>query len=281
MSSNRFFWDVGQATVVDASQFVDHFSDEQPRDPKGTSTGGQWSSGGGAPSQYSQDKLSEILKAAARTELKPEALERYNEIMGGVKSGEELKAIFGGNTEKYKKGGISIDQYDNLVVNLADGENVSAIMRKFSLNSKDVEHSYFVIKPGSQGKNVAKEILSNSMTAYADMGVETVILSANMEVGGYAWAKYGFKPTDKEWKSAKTSFSTNLDRIAQKSLFDFNKPSAGVQALRNLIASPDPRAIWAISDSVLGKELLKGSDWVGFLKLKDTEAMERFNDYVQ
>jgi len=69
MRLNRFSWDSGQATLVDA----DHFSDAQARAPKGTSIGGQWISqggGSGAPAAGSRAELKAlILAGASRSEI--------------------------------------------------------------------------------------------------------------------------------------------------------------------------------------------------------------------
>jgi hypothetical protein len=51
-------------------------------------------------------------------------------------------------------------------------------------------------------------------------------------------------------------------------------------ALRTLVSSNDPKALWAIADSKHGKELLLGSDWTGVIDLRDKDTMERFNAYI-
>ena len=57
-------------------------------------------------------------------------------------------------------------------------------------------------------------------------------------------------------------------------------PDKDRAAIEKLVQSHDPKAIWAISDSKYGKDLLLGSDWTGTLNLKDPQSMTRFNDYV-
>ena len=42
----------------------------------------------------------------------------------------------------------------------------------------------------------------------------------------------------------------------------------------------DPRAIWKLSDTAKGKELLTRQGWSGTLDLKDKDSMARFRDYV-
>jgi hypothetical protein len=79
----------------------------------------------------------------------------------------------------------------------------------------------------------------------------------------YKWADdHGALPTTTE-----TSGSGEIDETE-------------ADALRHLADSNDPKAIWAIADSKHGKDLLLGTDWNGYLNLKDKEMMDRFNAYV-
>jgi GNAT superfamily N-acetyltransferase len=57
-------------------------------------------------------------------------------------------------------------------------------------------------------------------------------------------------------------------------------PVDAKDAVRQLLRSRDPKAVWAVADSTYGKQLLKNSDWQGVIDFSDKETMDRFNAYV-
>lgn len=58
---------------------------------------------------------------------------------------------------------------------------------------KSVYHERFALPNSVQEGGVAGKVLKESLAEYDAMGVERIDLHANISVGGYAWASYGFE----------------------------------------------------------------------------------------
>lgn len=149
-----------------------------------------------------------------------------------------------------------------------------------------VHHQLLELDPELQGQGVAKELLANSIELYEQAGINRVTLMAALEVGGYAWAKYGFSPLP--GRNTRELFSAVRERLA--AIDGLADPVRAV--VNRLLESDDPKAIWAISDLegikvtqqgrsvALGKALLLGTHWQGELRLDDPQARARFDQYI-
>lgn len=150
----------------------------------------------------------------------------------------------------------------------------------------EVHHNLFEIDSSAQGHGIAKDLLANSMQLYDQAGIGRIHLTAGLDVGGYAWAKYGFLP--KDGQATRELFS----RLNQKldGLRGISVPTREV--VRLLLKSGDPKALWTISDLdgvtaerrgeqlPLGKALLLGTCWKGVMNLDDPQARKRFHNYI-
>ena len=156
------------------------------------------------------------------------------------------------------------------------------IVREMYQDSKGglvVYHDLFELKKTQTGLGYGKKFLKNSIDAYQDMGVDKVETLANIDVGGYAWAKYGYLPTEEGLKSIKK-------HINHKVIWP-DEEGPGSKFLEKFLESNDPKSLWALADckadfngKPLGKSVLLGSSWEGELNLKDKASMDRFNAYV-
>jgi len=144
----------------------------------------------------------------------------------------------------------------------------------------EVDHGYLNIMEKDRG--FGKQFMRQSMALYEKLGVSRIALHANIAVGGYAWAKYGFVPDKDGWKEI-VEHVDNTITADQNALYN-----TGVLGIADkAIQSSDPKAIWKIADlnttfkkNTVGKYLLLGSAWDGEFLLKDKEQMERFKRYV-
>lgn len=148
-------------------------------------------------------------------------------------------------------------------------------------------HRLFELDGQCQGRGISKDLLANSIKLYDQAGIQKVTLQAALSVGGYAWAKYGFKPNP--GRETAQLFETVKDRLE-----DMGEavPRPVRTVVQRLLAKGDPKAIWAISDLdgvtvrrgnkelPLGKALLLGTAWKGALELQDREARARFDQYI-
>lgn len=147
------------------------------------------------------------------------------------------------------------------------GERVGEIGRIWSEDGLEVSHENFVLSDKVSGAGIGKTILGNMMAIYQEQGVQRIHVDAGLDRGGYAWAKFGFRPTEKSWNNDIKEWF-----IGAEDLFPAD--------LKSKLNLNDSRAIWTVADHPGGKEILSGSQWDGYLDLKDEEAMNRFYTYV-
>ena len=164
----------------------------------------------------------------------------------------------------------------------AQFEGGGSLHRAFDFQAKAVDHSYLQLPRDAQGAGIAKKLLASQIETYKQLGLEKVTLHANIDVGSYAWAKYGFVPNSDSWQTLKRQLLEKLERVATVRI-----PKAVKDRVKVILRSEDPRAIWALADlpdavegKVIGKELLMNTHWFATLPLNDPEAMGRFNNYV-
>lgn len=182
----------------------------------------------------------------------------------------------------------------NLVANgyTSTGRRVFELNRSFKSMQSGLYayHEFFKIGHEFQKKGYAKNYLRAAMSLYAEMGVDKVFLSANIEVGSYAWAKYGFKPTDRAMQYLSKDLSSRLETLVRNSGGwgpDLSEEVvSGITLLIDKLKT-DPTALWAIADmgavyngQKLGYWLLESLGWAANLSLSDEEAMARFWRYV-
>jgi hypothetical protein len=160
-----------------------------------------------------------------------------------------------------------------------NGAPVGSINRTINYSNGTAHHGYFELNKSAQAAGIGKDILKSNFDHYAKSGINEVSLTANISVGGYAWAKYGFVPSEWSWNRLQPGLGRWLE--------DIHLPDSVRKAVTDIIQNPDPRSIWKIADmtypvgnTTLGKKLLLGTNWSGKFNLKDPAMMERFNSYV-
>lgn len=178
-----------------------------------------------------------------------------------------------------------------------EGRNGSFTMsrlfqRNHKTNELTVAHSEFTVANRQQGKGIGKEMLRKHMAQYQKMGVQRITLHANCDVGGYAWAKYGFTPTKEEWRDLREEIASYADHVDLLTVEQEADREALAKELKRIGASDDPKALWDLADLTTpvkrgdgrvkpyGKDLLQRLGWEGELRLDDAKAMQRFYNYV-
>ena len=144
-------------------------------------------------------------------------------------------------------------------------------------------HGYFRLED-TRNIGTAKQVLRANIAYYRRLGLLRVELYAGLDRGGYAWAKYGFAPTQDWWDALRPVLRSRVGEPMLKIA------AADRQAMLELLESADPRTIWDIADSripvnvvdgtrPLGKLLLSGTSWKASLDLNDASALRRFDGY--
>ena len=156
-------------------------------------------------------------------------------------------------------------------------------------DGKKVEHQTLSIKPQDgasvedvQGHDIGKKLFASSLDLYDHMGVERIETYANCDIGGYAWARYGFVPDQKTWNFMREQLTMRLPSITNDAV------KARVEGLLKL---EDPRVIGvlaAMKQPVYGKAtqlpvgfgMLKNAGWDGVLDLTNPKRYEIVRAYV-
>lgn len=89
----------------------------------------------------------------------------------------------------------------------SDGQPVGKVIRSVYMNSNgemEAHHDYLAITGQQQGQGFADAYYKHLYDSYDRQGVDVVTIQANIDVGGYAWARRGFG-----WDPAKHSVNRN------------------------------------------------------------------------
>jgi GNAT superfamily N-acetyltransferase len=165
-----------------------------------------------------------------------------------------------------------------------------------------VEHKKFEVPEKRQSKGLARKIMRTHIAEYKKMGIKRVTTYANIDVGSYAWAKYGFVPSIGDWDFVKLQAESRVrkalaametggsSRISFKSKED---AKLAHEQVKQLVKSKDPKSMWDLSDltmdvvygkngptMTLGKALLFDNGWEGALEFQDKDTMRRFDAYT-
>jgi hypothetical protein len=73
-----------------------------------------------------------------------------------------------------------------------------------------VDHSMFTIRGEGQGSGIGKQVLKAQFDEDEKMGVGLVTVHANIDVGGYAWARFGFTPDEGGWGSLREGLKRRI-----------------------------------------------------------------------
>jgi hypothetical protein len=158
-----------------------------------------------------------------------------------------------------------------------DGTRIRRTFARPVDGNLEVQHTRF--EAGETGGGSGKQLFRTSMGVYMSLGVHAVRVEAGLTVGGYAWARYGYKPDD--WCKLRHELKVKLDTLHQ------SKPLTPSQLCitRSLLDDTNPYALWKLADASaggrkIGKELLLGTNWFGTISLSDAKCMYRLKTYL-
>lgn len=161
-------------------------------------------------------------------------------------------------------------QNNNITVEAtSEGNSVSMtrVFRKTADGKLSVDHSHFVLDDEYQGKGFATKSLQASVEAYDKLGIDTIALHANLDVGGYAWAKMGFKA-----RGDTTQVREELVDLAHS----IDDEADRKNMLKIIVKSSDDDLMYNVATAPGGKQTLLGSSWNGEMNLKDVKQRARF-----
>lgn len=146
---------------------------------------------------------------------------------------------------------------------------------------REVYHAFFKAPKELQGNGLSKRVINIYYEQYKKAGIDKIKVTANIDVGGYAWAKYGFSAPEQYQilnaliynKTASKITNQQYFRIVNKIKDHFNanpgKPFP-MRKIANLGRTTDQ----------YGKRVLLGTNWSGELDLSNRREKKIFEDYL-
>ncbi|MFO0271384.1 MAG: hypothetical protein ACK53W_12720 [Gemmatimonadota bacterium] len=161
----------------------------------------------------------------------------------------------------------------------ADGTTINRQFTRNADGTMSVYHAYF--RAGSRGQGAGSSFFRTALGTYVKHGVTRIGVTANIDVGGYAWARFGFVPQQSAWDSLRTGFKA---RVQSPTMYRTLTPDQR-RDLVSILDDPDPRAMWKLADAEvggqkIGKDMLLGTNWRGEVDLTDEANVRRFVSYV-
>jgi hypothetical protein len=137
-----------------------------------------------------------------------EAPEEFkNEFLGGIPATMNVKYDTYGTGEDAD----NTMELDGALLD-ADGRTIGSYTRTIDFRDNKAVSSYFVLNNSKTGGGVGKQVLKANVEMYQKLGLDSVEVHANIDVGGYAWAKYGYVPTD--WYELQSNLEDRLNEMA-------------------------------------------------------------------
>jgi hypothetical protein len=87
------------------------------------------------------------------------------------------------------------------ILDKENGNSIGTYTRTIDFLNNKASSDYFALNHGHTGGDIGKQVLKANVDMYQKLGLDEVEVHADIDVGGYAWAKYGYVPTDDSWSS--------------------------------------------------------------------------------
>jgi hypothetical protein len=96
----------------------------------------------------------------------------------------------------------------------AEGKSIGDFTRTIDFNENKASSDYFKLHSRDTGKDIGKQMLAANVAKYQELGLDSVSVHANIDVGGYAWARYGYVPTEDSWRDLTSNLYDKLGGIS-------------------------------------------------------------------
>jgi hypothetical protein len=245
---------------------------EHPRDDAGKFAE---SGGGGGSSQSIESFAKDGIKLHINFEHQEKFIKTWNNKIGQTPA-EFRKNLLGGIKSTME---IAYDGKEMMFAgSLLDetGKEIGGYKRTIDFKANTAKANVLGLDESVQGTGLTKKILSANIDTYQKLGLDMVETHANIEVGGYAWARYGYVPTKISWKNLQVTLKRKIDELSSGG----KMPPDEANALLKLVNGKDPRAMWQIADSKWGDDILLEESWTGEIRFSDKDTMARFKAYI-
>jgi hypothetical protein len=93
------------------------------------------------------------------------------------------------------------------------GNTIAEYSRDIDFDDKFAYSAYFKVRSAEQGGDIGKRLLAANVAMYEKLGLTKVKVTANIDVGGYAWARYGYVPTASAWDQLSGQIEHRIDQM--------------------------------------------------------------------
>lgn len=181
-----------------------------------------------------------------------------------------------------RRGGVSINISGELADKTIDeASRRFVIERTFTQNRQGervVSHDYFKVPPSLQGAGLSKKIFTTYYTEYKAAGIELIEVGANLNIGGYTWAKYGFSATN---QAEVNGVLANLTKGSATFAATKAEMQKVVTAFYDANSTNTPFPMDRLANIPGAKNLLLGTDWHGSIRLSDAPRRAIFEAYLK
>lgn len=157
----------------------------------------------------------------------------------------------------------------------ADGDGFE-FTRRFWIDSdglKHVEHEYFTVDDQYQGKGFSKTVLRAFYQEYRAIGIADIEVHANINVGGYTWAKFGFQAKSRD----DVVSAINWGQLTKA---EDDYIGGLIDNWYKTRSYSEPFPMKKIADLTYGRKALLGRDWHGVINLRDDTQRKIFEEYL-
>jgi hypothetical protein len=163
---------------------------------------------------FAKDDVSLDTETRGDPEKQKKFLERWDESIGTAPA-DFRNAFLGGMPGTMR---ITFDERSDafsIAGNLHDerGNNIAEYVREIDFDDKFAYSAYFKVRSSEQGGDVGKRLLAANVAMYEKLGLTKVKVTANIDVGGYAWARYGYVPTASGWDQLSGQIEHRIDQM--------------------------------------------------------------------
>jgi len=186
----------------------------------------------------------------------------------------QLKSALGNKFKKYL-GNVFIYK-DKLKFDFTCDTTLGQIFcQRIVYNTGGVKHSLLVIPEKLQGKGLSKALFRAQYESYRKAGIKKMAVGANINVGGYCWASYGF--CAKDASNILKTLSLNRSKLTKQ---EWDEAENIVKNFYKKHTKDEYFPMNLLSSTQFGHRLLNMSAWDGVLNLEDPVQRAVFESYL-
>lgn len=189
-------------------------------------------------------------------------------VINGLRNGYSMEIV-----GFKKKSAVPLDVFDP--TDMKPGAFNYSIVRQFDFDEQILDLDTFIIDKGIQGKGISRTVHKIQLKTAKKLGFKGYQLSANMDVGGYAWLKAGMSPPDV--KSLRYAYKNKIFK------YELEEPiTDSLKVLeKELDDIPDSKLLATIrKNPERYKEAFLDTNWQGGMQFDDPAAMDMLEKYI-